>query len=191
MSMTVTQQNTYYSGSGTYANRMPPLSAENLIAERNSRMLRSDPYEYEDEYPRRAVKKKKVYRKKLPGKARFEHRSSRVHYPHISVGEKAFIIFIIIMIGAAFLSSIFISAYSEKIQNDINVTKANTAALQKEIDNINILIEEEKTIPSLEKKAKEIVGMKYPTAEDKVYLGPEEAGDGERIAEANVEEPSE
>ena len=187
----------------TDTRRTPPLSAHGMIAERNSRLLRSEPFEEEQPVPRKATKKKKVYRKKttkqkgIDAPVKFSEMEvfpenieaketipSTVRYPHISFGEKSLIVFIIILAGAILAGIISISAYSANIQNGINVKKTQTAAIQKDIDSINIAIEEAKTITKLEEKAVDLIGMKYPTAQDTVYLNMDDMEEQERIAQS-------
>lgn len=61
-----------------------------------------------------------------------------------------------------------------KIQSDINSTKSDIAVVQKEIDINNEKLEQIRSSKLVEEKAKTLLGMVYPTEEDKIYINSKE-----------------
>ena len=188
MARTATREYDYYSQtSGYYEQRTPPLSAQGLMAERNTRIIRGNTYDYDDNYymppPRKATKRSKVYRKKVSKEKYESFNPSRHRNPYISIKEKSVILMIVLLVGALLFAGTTFSAYRANIQNDINKTNANTAIVQKDIDTLNVAIEEGKTISTLERRAKEDAGMKYASSKEIVYLNGDDAATEEIVAE--------
>ena len=190
MSRTAAREYTSYSStSGYYEQRMPPLSAQGLMADRNSRIIRGNSYDYDDDYymppSRKATRRNKVYRKKVSSERYEPNRRYRPRNPYISLKEKSVILSLVLLVGVILFSAITFSAYSADLQNGINKTNANSAVVQKDIDTLNVQIEEGKTISTLERRAKEEAGMKYPSTKEIVYLDDVAAASEETVAEEN------
>ncbi|MDR1069071.1 MAG: hypothetical protein LBL36_07510 [Clostridiales Family XIII bacterium] len=94
----------------------------------------------------------------------------RFRYAYISAKEKAFIFAVVLLCGAAFMALILLSSYHASVQNEINVTKAQAASVQEDIDALKVNIEKGNTIDAIENHAIKELGMTYPAAKQIVYL---------------------
>jgi cell division protein FtsL len=94
----------------------------------------------------------------------------RIHYPYISAKEKLFIFTIILVFSAILMGIILLSSYHAYMQNEVNVTKAKTASVQEDIDELRVAIEKNNNIDIIEQKAMSNLGMRYPKAKQIVYL---------------------
>ncbi|MDR1043084.1 MAG: hypothetical protein LBL54_04185 [Clostridiales Family XIII bacterium] len=96
-------------------------------------------------------------------------RYSRPALPHISAAEKNIMIFVTVFIAAIFIGVIALEAYSVSIQHEINKKGAETASIQKEIDELYVSIEQGNNIAAIEEKAKKNLEMRYPSSEQLKY----------------------
>lgn len=83
---------------------------------------------------------------------------------------------ILLSVLVIFCSFVYINGRARvtKIQSDINSTKSEIAVLQKEIDTNNAKLEQIRSSKLVEEKAKTLLGMVYPTEEDKIYINSKE-----------------
>jgi cell division protein FtsL len=154
----------------TSARRTPPLNATELrhaqyYANEPARapVTAPEPVPQPRHNPRRRRKENEFVR--------------RVHYPYISAKEKFFIFTVIIVFSAIFLGIILLSSYHAYMQNDVNVTRAKTASVQEDIDELRVAIERNNNIDVIERKAMKDLGMGYPKSKQIVYL--DDVGEGE------------
>ncbi|MDR3224897.1 MAG: hypothetical protein LBT52_01220 [Clostridiales Family XIII bacterium] len=98
---------------------------------------------------------------------------------HILPAEKNIMIFVAMFIALIFIGVISLEAYSVTIQHEINKKHAETAAIQKEIDDLYINIEQGSNIAALEKGAKKELQMVYPSSEQIKYAKDIEINDKE------------
>jgi cell division protein FtsL len=96
-------------------------------------------------------------------------RYSRPALPHITSAEKSMMIFVAVFIAAIFIGVIALEAYSVSIQHEINKKNSETAAIQKEIDELYVAIEEGNNIGAIEKSAKKDLKMVYPSGNQIKY----------------------
>jgi cell division protein FtsL len=91
-------------------------------------------------------------------------RYSRPALPHISPAEKSIMIFLAVFVASIFIGVIALEAYSVSIQHKINKNTAGAAAIQKEIDELYVSIEQGNNIAAIEKRAKKDLDMRYPSS---------------------------
>ncbi|MDR1293021.1 MAG: cell division protein FtsL [Clostridiales Family XIII bacterium] len=96
-------------------------------------------------------------------------RYSRPAFPHISSAEKSIMIFVAVFISALFIGVIALEAYSVSIQHEVNKIGAETASIQKEIDELYVSIEQGNNIAAIEDSAKKKLEMRYPSSEQLKY----------------------
>ncbi|MDR1028769.1 MAG: hypothetical protein LBL63_05045 [Clostridiales Family XIII bacterium] len=99
-------------------------------------------------------------------------RISRYPHPvslHITTGEKGAMIFFAVLFGLIFIGVIGIEAYSVSIQHEINKVNADTAIVQKDIDDLYVAIEKDRNLETIEKRAKKELKMDYPAADQLKY----------------------
>jgi cell division protein FtsL len=96
-------------------------------------------------------------------------RYSRPALPHISSAEKSIMIFVAVFIAVIFIGVIALEAYSVSIQHEINKKGAETATIQKEIDELYVSIEQGNNIAAIEERAKKKLEMRYPSSEQLKY----------------------
>jgi cell division protein FtsL len=96
-------------------------------------------------------------------------RYSRPISLHISSTEKNILIFVAVFIAAILIGVIALEAYSVSIQHGINQKNSETAAVQKEIDELYVAIEKGSNIATIEKGAKKKLKMVYPSASQTKY----------------------
>jgi cell division protein FtsL len=172
--------------------RTPPLNAATLVAERRGYKVYETQGGYAymsapDRVPAQPIIKPYIVPdapdapKKSPRKRRSEGAENvrRFRYAYISAREKAFIFAVVLVCGAAFMALILLASYHASVQNEVNVTKAQAASVQEDIDALKVSIEKGNTIDAIESHAIKELGMTYPGAKQIVYLGDisEAAGD--------------
>jgi len=118
-------------------------------------------YEYQDNYRRHGIDLKPQVESKPQAK---------VKKPSITMLDKIKIITLLFVIGAVCIGVVISSAYVASVRHEINTTIRYSAALQGEIENLNVRIETATNIRVIEEKAKEQLGMVYPTPDQFVFL---------------------
>ena len=72
--------------------------------------------------------------------------------------------------GILLIATVFLTAKATEIKYSINSTMRQNAALQKEIDVLEVKIGSANSIESIEQYATEKLGMRYPKAGQSIYL---------------------
>lgn len=88
----------------------------------------------------------------------------------VTASDKRKLLSFIIMIGILGVIILSIHAYCSIIKHDINKINSETAAIQTEIENIQVNIEKARNINTIEQKALNELGMIYPTSDQFVYI---------------------
>lgn len=95
----------------------------------------------------------------------------------------------LIIAGLVFLGVILVSAYCTSIKYDISAMNKETLAIQEDIDQLKVKIEDGTNIGTIEKRALKELDMIYPTAEQFVYIdGAETKGDMAQVIKENAYE---
>jgi cell division protein FtsL len=123
----------------------------------------------DDVSPPPAERRHERRRKNAAGHGVRISRYSRPALPHISSAEKSIMIFVAVFISAIFIGVIALEAYSVSIQHEINKKGAETATIQKEIDDLYVSIEQGNNIAAIENNAKKKLEMRYPSSEQLKY----------------------
>ena len=77
---------------------------------------------------------------------------------------------VLIFAGILLIATVFLTAKATEIKYSINSTMRQNAALQKEIDVLEVKIGSANSIESIEQYATEKLGMRYPKAGQSIYL---------------------
>ena len=77
---------------------------------------------------------------------------------------------VLIFAGILLIATVFLTAKATEIKDSINSTMRQNAALQKEIDVLEVKIGSANSIESIEQYATEKLGMRYPKAGQSIYL---------------------
>ena len=77
---------------------------------------------------------------------------------------------VLIFAGILLMATVFLTAKATEIKYSINSTMRQNAALQKEIDVLEVKIGSANSIESIEQYATEKLGMRYPKAGQSIYL---------------------
>ena len=77
---------------------------------------------------------------------------------------------VLIFAGILLIATVFLTAKATEIKYSINSTMRQNAALQKEIDVLEVKIGSANSIESIEQYATEKLGMRYPKANQSIYL---------------------
>lgn len=77
---------------------------------------------------------------------------------------------VLIFAGILLIATVFLTAKATEIKYSINNTMRQNAALQKEIDVLEVKIGSANSIESIEQYATEKLGMRYPKAGQSIYL---------------------
>ncbi|MDR0519675.1 MAG: hypothetical protein LBG82_06465 [Clostridiales Family XIII bacterium] len=96
-------------------------------------------------------------------------RYARPATPRITASEKGILVFVALFVASIFIGVIALEAYSVSIQHEINKTNAETAAVQKRIDELYVAIEDGSNIAVIEESAKADLNMVYPASSQMVY----------------------
>jgi cell division protein FtsL len=123
-------------------------------------------------------------RKQAAGQGVRISRYSRPALPHISAAEKGILIFVAAFVAAALVGVIALEAYSVSIQHGINKKNTERAAIQKDIDELYVAIEQGSNISVIEKRAEKDLKMRYP-AQDQLKYGKDIAAE---VADAGASE---
>lgn len=94
-----------------------------------------------------------------------------------SARDRFGIIIVMIIITLILVSIVWISAFSSEIQYDINKINSQTQSMQREVQNLEVMIKSASNINNLEARAFEL-GMVYPDFDQIVYL---DAGEPEIV----------
>ena len=116
-------------------------------------------YGHQDEYRKNGLDSK-------PGKRRAVAQQGST----LTFWEKFKVIFSIMFVGALCLSLIVSNAYVAGVRSEINALNRQSAAIRGEIENINVLIEKAVNIRIIEERAREELGMVFPSFNEMVFL---------------------
>ena len=87
----------------------------------------------------------------------------------VSVQDKLRLLILVALIGAVFAGFVAATAYSAKIQYNVNTLNAQSKELDGEIENLNVKLKSAVSIQSIEAKAL-AMGMVYPQVTEYVYI---------------------
>lgn len=93
--------------------------------------------------------------------------------------EKKAIIIAVLIIGLILISMVILSAVSAQIKHANNELITANQELQDKIDILNIKIESKTNIGTVEKIAKQKLGMVYPEAGQYIYINGQKAPDSD------------
>lgn len=93
--------------------------------------------------------------------------------------ERKTIISAILIIGAILIGVVILSAISAQIKHTNNQLITQNEELQNQIDMVNIKINTAANIGTVEKYAKEKLGMVYPEAGQYIYINGQKAPDAD------------
>ncbi len=116
-------------------------------------------YTYREEYQRRVLRQSPVREKNIVQKTQTQ--------AAVSVQDKLLIL--VALIGAVFAGFVAATAYSAKIQYNVNTLNAQSKELDGEIENLNVKLKSAVSIQSIEAKAL-AMGMVYPQVTEYVYI---------------------
>jgi len=105
-----------------------------------------------------------------PKKLRAIEPVSELQTPEITLREKINAISLILLIGILCVCIIISTAYVASVRYDINTINRQGAALQGEIENLNVKIKNATNIKTIEEKAMNELGMIYPPVEKFVFI---------------------
>jgi len=92
----------------------------------------------------------------------------------LTAQDKMKLLLLIMVIGALAIMGVVTTAYATQIKYSINALSRDNAVIQGEIDNLQVSIEAENNIKTIEEKAVAQLGMVYPTYDQMVFM-PEES----------------
>lgn len=119
--------------------------------------------------------RKKARRKYAKSKSKRKRSLQQENAKKAAARDQKLAIFTIAVIGLVFLCVVFVSAYCTNLKYEINSMNKETLALQEDIDQLKVQIEDNTNIATIEKKARDDLDMIYPTAEQFVYINGEAA----------------
>ncbi|WP_130864328.1 cell division protein FtsL [Bacilliculturomica massiliensis] len=88
----------------------------------------------------------------------------------LSAKDKLRMLMLTVLFGALFIGFIAVTAYSAKIQYDINKMMEDSKVLQGEIQNLDVKIKSATNIQIIEEKAVARLGMVYPSMSEVIYI---------------------
>ncbi len=88
----------------------------------------------------------------------------------MSIRDKRRVLISILLAGFVCISMVVMTAYAAELRCENNELIARNEALRGEVDTLDIEIKTAGNIENLEKAATDKLGMRYPTAEECVYL---------------------
>ena len=88
---------------------------------------------------------------------------------------------VLIFAGILLIATVFLTAKATEIKYSINSTMRQNAALQKEIDVLEVKIGSANSIESIEQYATEKLGMRYPKAGQSIYLAIDRAANKDLV----------
>lgn len=89
----------------------------------------------------------------------------------ISERDKGRLLMLTVIAGILCIGIIISTAFCATLQYQINSLTAENTQIEKEIQDVNITLQTKNSLPELEKKAKNKLGMTYPKASQIVYVG--------------------
>ncbi len=89
----------------------------------------------------------------------------------ISNRDKGRLIALTVIAGFLGICIIISTAFCATLQYQINTLTEQNAQIEKEIQDVNITLQSKNSLPVLEKKAREKLGMTYPKPSQIVYVG--------------------
>lgn len=87
-----------------------------------------------------------------------------------SARDKKVILMLVAVIGLAAILSIVSAAYTATLKYQINTLMQENVTLENEIVDTDIKLQTSNSIINLEKRAKKMLGMKYPSSDQIVYV---------------------
>lgn len=120
-------------------------------------------YEYQTSYQKYGLEMK---RRQVAPRPKKEIKAQ----PMISPKEKVMIMALTVCVGLVCIGLIASTAYAASIKYRINSTIKESAVLEGEIENLNVKIKSQTNIQLVEEKAKNELGMVYPTVNQYVYI---------------------
>lgn len=117
----------------------------------------------------RTPEERKKARRKL-AKSKRKRNPKELSASKAAARDQRLALFALFVAGLIFLGVIFISAYCANLKYEINAVNKQTLALQEDIDQLKVEIENGTNIGTIENKALKDLGMIYPTAEQFVYV---------------------
>lgn len=123
-------------------------------------------YEYQAAYPRYEVRE---HRLESLQNTRLQPKKQKSQ-PSVSSREKMMMMMLTVLVGFVCVGLIASTAYAAAMKYQINAMIKESAVLEGEIENLNVEIKSQTNIQVVEEKAKNQLGMGYPSPETYIYL---------------------
>lgn len=85
-------------------------------------------------------------------------------------GEKLMILFVMAAVGVCCIVMIFLQAYTSDINYNIYTLNQNIAAMENDIDDLNVILQSQNNLSLIEGYATETLGMIYPESDQIVSI---------------------
>lgn len=84
--------------------------------------------------------------------------------------DRAKLLMLILLIGVLCVAGVVSTAYATQIKYNLNEIAKDNKIIQGEIDNMNVIIQAENNVATIEDKAINQLGMVYPSYDQTVYI---------------------
>ena len=134
-------------------------------------------YEYQNNYRRHGFDMRPKVTKPV-----YEPKPSTV-----SLQERIKIISLVFLAGLLCIGLIISTAYVAGVRHEINNLSRQSLRVQGEIENLNIKVQRATNIRTIEQRAKEELGMIYPSPENFIFLSPDARPQGDFATRLRVQ----
>lgn len=135
-------------------------------------MTTAEWYEHQNKYRKYGIEMKE--REECEQEALLESQNSSV-----TVQDKIKIILLLLFVGVLCVSVIISSAYVATVRHEINTITRQSNDIRGQIENLHVQIERATNIRIIEERAKNELGMIYPSGSEIVFLSDERWPEGD------------